>query len=206
MSRKPRICFEKAFYHVTNRGDNKEKIFCNDSDRKRMVSFLKKAKEKYCFKLHAFVLMRNHFHLVIETSTVGTISQIMHSINTNYTKYFNWSHNRTGHLFQGRFNSNLIDKDAYLLEVSRYVNLNPVRAGFVERPEHYKWSSYLTYLGQTNYYFIDTELILNMMSDDPAFQSKLYSDFVSDGLRKDFKEFRWKLYKGLLAPATLIEK
>lgn len=203
MSRKPRICFEGAFYHVTSRGDNKEKIFSNNLDRKRIFYFFKEAKEKFCFKLHAFVLMRNHFHLVVETSTKGTISQIMHYINSNYTKYFNGSHNRIGHLFQGRFHSNLIDKDAYLLEVSRYIHLNPVRAGLVERPEHYKWSSYSVYLDQGNHRFVDTKLILGMMSDDFASQSKLYVNFVNDGLNKDFQEFRYKLYKGLLAPVAL---
>ena len=205
MSRKPRLCFEGAFYHLTSRGDNKERIFSNNWDRTKILHLLKQAKERFCFKLHAYVLMRNHFHLLIQTTTQGTISQIMHYSNSNYTKYFNWSHQRTGHLFQGRFHSNLIDRDAYLLEVSRYVHLNPVRAGLVSRPEDYKWTSYPTYIGGANNRLVDKDLILDMISPNPASQGKLYIEFVNDGLRKDSCEFKERLYNGLLAPTSSLE-
>lgn len=206
MVRKPRVCFEGAFYHVTSRGDNKEKIFSNNWDRKKILHLLEKAKERFYFKLHVFVLMRNHYHLVIETSQQGTISQIMHYVNSNYTKHFNWSHKRSGHLFQARFHSVLIDRDAYLLEVSRYVHLNPVRAGLVSRPEDYKWSSYFTYIGAAKSSLVDKDLILEMISPNPDSQIKLYIDFVNDGLGKDSRAVKEKLYKGLLGPNSSPEK
>lgn len=203
MSRKPRICFEKAFYHVTSRGDNKEKIFRNDWNRKVMFNLLKKAKEDFRFKLRTFVLMRNHFHFVIETSESGTISEIMHYINGNYTKYFNNVHERCGHLFQGRFHGVLIDRDAYLLEVSRYIHLNPVRAGLVVHPKDYKWSSYLSYVGVVKDDLVDKDLILDMISSDVATQIDSYVHFVNDGLNLDFAKFKEKLYSGQLGPADI---
>lgn len=200
MSRKPRICFEGAFYHVTSRGDNKEKIFYNDWDRKAMLSLLKKAKKKFHFKLHVFVLMRNHFHFMIETSEDGTISEIMHYLNGTYTKYFNHEHERSGHLFQDRFHGVLVDRDAYLLEVSRYIHLNPVRARLVAHPVDYKWSSYKNYIGDTSNDLVDKDLILNMISPNVSDQIALYADFVNDGLLLDFKKFKERLYRGLLGP------
>ena len=200
MSRKLRPCFEGGFYHVTNRGDNQEKIFSSNSDRVGMLDLLKKTKKKFGFKLHAFVFMRNHFHLLIETTDQGTISEIMQYINGNYTKLFNWIHKRTGHLFQGRFHSSLIDKDAYLLEVSRYIHLNPVRAGLAKLPEDYKWSSYRGYLKKTKDDFIDKDLILSMISNDTENQVELYSKFVKAGISGELKVFKEKLYKGQLGP------
>jgi len=200
MSRKPRLCFDGAFYHITSRGDNKEKIFHNEWDRKTLFSLLREAMNKFRFILHAYVLMQNHFHFVIETSEKGTISEIMHDINGKYTKYFNVAHKRTGHLFQGRFHDNLIDKDNYLLEVTRYVHLNPVRAGLASYPEEYKWSSYRYYIGLANCDFINKNLVLDIISPDKSKQAILYSDFIRDGLKLDFSKFRENLYKGALVP------
>jgi len=200
MPRKPRLHFEGAFYHVTTRGNNQQKIFFNDSDRKKYLYFLRKAKEKFHFRLHAYILMQNHVHLIIETSEQGTISEIMHWLNTNYTKYFNWAHEKIGHLFQGRFHSALIDKDAYLLEVSRYVHLNPVRAGLLKHPKNYKWSSYSIYINGSEDNFIEKNLILSMISDKVNSHTNLYREFVETGIGEDSREFREKLYKGLLQP------
>jgi len=200
MPRNPRLCFEGAFYHITSRGDNKEKIFYNEWDRKAMFSLLKEAKSKFCFRLHAYTLMQNHFHFVIETSEKGTISEIMHHINGKYTKHFNSMHKRSGHLFQGRFHGVLIDKDNYLLEVTRYVHLNPVRAGLVEYPEEYKWSSYRHYIGLARNDFVDKELILDMISPDRSNQVTMYLNFTKEGLKLDFKKFKDGLYKGAFSP------
>ena len=200
MPRKPRICFEGAFYHVTARGDNKERIFSNNWDRKKLFGLIRETKKRFDFILHCYVLMRNHFHLLIETGRTGTISEIMHYINSNYTRYFNKAHKRNGHLFQGRFHDSMIDRDAYLLEVSRYIHLNPVRAGIVKRPEDYKWSSYLYYIGREKDQIVCKDLVLNTITEDSASQAEFYMKFVNEGLNKDFDNFKYKLYHGLLAP------
>jgi REP element-mobilizing transposase RayT len=196
--RKPRICFTGAFYHITCRGDNQERIFFNASDRRRFLRILSAAKHKFNFNLHAFVLMRNHFHLLIETSAEGTASKIMHSVNGNYTKCFNYFHKRSGHLFQGRFHSVLVNRDAYLLEVSRYIHLNPLRAGIVKFPEEHKWSSYHFYVGLKTNSLLSTDLILSLMNQDTLLQKVLYKNFVYDGINKNFSELRSKLYHDLL--------
>jgi REP element-mobilizing transposase RayT len=205
MPRKPRLSYAGAFHHITTRGNNQQRIFLNNYDRKKYLFLLKEGKVKFQFKIHVYVLMRNHTHLIIELSEKATISQIMHWLNTTYTKYFNREHQRKGHLFHDRFHSVLIDKDAYLLEVSRYVHLNPVRAGIVEHPEDYKWSSYLVYIGEKEKEdnLVEKSLILNMISENKDLQVKLYKEFVNEGINKDFRQFREKLYKGLLSPKSV---
>jgi putative transposase len=145
MGRKPRIWFEEATYHITNRGNSRQDIFLDPADR---IIFLDKLEELGIddgLKIHAYCLMSNHYHLVIETSD-RHIGDTMRTINTFYSKYYHKKYDTSGHLFQDRYRSVLVEKDAYLLEVSRYVHLNPVKAHLVEFPEHYPWSSMKAYL------------------------------------------------------------
>ena len=149
MARPLRIEYEDAFYHITTRGNEQKNIFRDTSDREKFLGYLESATERYCAVIHSYCLMDNHYHLFIQTPA-GNLSQIMQHINGAYTTYYNIKRKRSGHLFQGRYNALLVDADTYARELSRYIHLNPVRAGVVEKPGHYKWSSYLSYLHASN--------------------------------------------------------
>lgn len=146
MPRQPRIHIPNGYYHLTVRGDNREPIFVDDFDRQNYLGFFKSCKEKFLFTCYAYVLMTNHVHLLLTPGEKATISTIMHYLNLNYTKYFNRRYDRVGHLYQGRFDSRLIDSQRYLAEVVSYIHFNPVKAGMVSNPEEYFWSSYRAYL------------------------------------------------------------
>ena len=148
MGRPLRIEYSGAYYHVTSRGNEKKDVFRSQKDREKFLSYLESATERYGAAVHAYCLMSNHYHLLMETPE-GNLSQIMRHINGAYTNYFNTKRQRAGHLFQGRYKAILVEKDAYALELSRYIHLNPVRAGMVQMPGEYRWSSYRSYIGQT---------------------------------------------------------
>jgi len=145
MARQLRVEFENAFYHVTSRGNQRNKIFYDAADRERFLEILSRTKERYGFLLHGYVLMDNHYHLLMETPKAN-LSQIMQNINTSYTVYVNRKYQRTGHLLQGRFKGIIVDKDRYLIVLSRYIHLNPVRAKLVKKPADYPWTSYKAFL------------------------------------------------------------
>lgn len=181
-----RISFPGALFHITMRGDNKENIFLETRDYQRFLQRIEEAKEKYLFRLYAYTLMRNHFHLLTEEGNGGPISKIMQSLNTGHTMYFHKKYGRIGHIFQGRFLSLLVEKEAYLLELTRYIHLNPVRAGIVTKPEEYKWSSYRAYLGLEKNPLVDKEKeeVLNYFSQNKEKQVKEYQDFVEVEVKK----------------------
>lgn len=141
MARQPRVSYAGAMYHVTSRGNNGGEIFLDYADFERFHSLLGRYRERHDFRLYAYALIPNHVHLLIETTESSSISQIMHGINTAYAMYFNGRHNRSGHVFQGRFRSSIIDSENYFLEVMRYIDLNAVRAGLAKDPSRYRWSS-----------------------------------------------------------------
>lgn len=145
MARPLRIQFPGALYHVMSRGNERRAIVRDDRDREKRLDWLRRTVETYNWRLHAFVLMRNHDHLFVETPEPN-LSAGMQYLNGSYTSYFNRRHRRSGHLFQGRFRGHLIEQRGYFLEVSRYIHLNPVRAKVVPRPEDYRFSSYLGYI------------------------------------------------------------
>ncbi len=144
MARPLRIEYPNAFYHVTSRGNECKAIFKSQSDREKFLSYLESATDRYEAVIHAYCLMDNHYHLLLETPA-GNLSRIMHHINGAYTTYFNIKRARAGHLFQGRYKAILIDADEYARELSRYIHLNPVRVGIAEKPDQYKWSSFRYY-------------------------------------------------------------
>ena len=140
MARPLRIEFPGAVYHVTSRGNERKAIFRDDQDRKTFLDTLKDVTRRYNWLCHAYCLMDNHYHLLIDTPN-GNLSIGMRQLNGVYTQGFNKRHGRVGHLFQGRFKAVLVQKDNHLLEACRYVVLNPVRAERVQRPEEWIWSS-----------------------------------------------------------------
>ncbi len=147
MARPLRIEFCGALYHVTSRGDRREAIFEDDEDRETFLSILGEVTDRFNWLCHAYCLMTNHYHLVVETPE-GNLSKGMRQLNGVFTQASNRRHARTGHLFQGRFKGILVDKESYLLEVTRYVVLNPVRAGMVKQAGDWPWSSYRAMVGE----------------------------------------------------------
>ena len=141
MARSLRIEFPGAIYHVTSRGNAGSETYTDDYDREVFLKTVSQATKRFNWVCHAYCLMSNHYHLVIETID-PTLSRGMRHINGVYTQTFNRRHKRQGHLFQGRFKGILVEKDAYLLELCRYVVLNPVRAGITRRAAEWSWSSY----------------------------------------------------------------
>jgi putative transposase len=146
MARPLRIEFAGAVYHVTSRGDRRESIFVDDQDRSTLLAVVGHALSRFDAEMLAYCLMGNHYHFVLHTRQAN-LSRLMRHINGVYTQLFNRRHSKAGHLFQGRFKGILVDRDAYLLEVCRYVELNPVRAGLVKTPQTWHWSSYRAHVG-----------------------------------------------------------
>jgi len=146
MARPLRIEFPGAVYHVTARGDRGEPIFVDDSDRRGLLGVVAQALSRFEGEMLAYCLMGNHYHFVLHTRQAN-LSRLMRQINGVYTQAFNRRHNKVGHVFQGRFKAILVDRDAYLLEVCRYVELNPVRARVVKAPQAWPWSSYRAHVG-----------------------------------------------------------
>lgn len=176
MGRAPRIWFPGACYHIVVRGNRRQDIFYEQADRLMYLDKLRRVRARSGFKLHAYVLMTNHVHMLMETGNVN-IADIMRDINGFYTREFNNKYELVGHLFQGRYRSILVERDNYLLEVSRYIHLNPVRAKIVARPEDYPWSSYRGYVhGSDDLLFADT--ILGMIGS-PGKVREQYQRFVS---------------------------
>ena len=148
MARPLRILFPGAFYHITSRGNEQKAIFKSKRDREKFLEYLNSASQRYSAVIHAFCLMDNHYHLLLETP-LANLPQIMRHINGAYTTYFNIKRSRSGHLFQGRYKAILVQKDEYAKELTRYVHLNPVRARMVKAPGDHDWSSYNAYVGAT---------------------------------------------------------
>ncbi len=178
MARPLRIEYPGAIYHITSRGNARCAIYEDDEDRRSFIKILEDVIDRYNWICYAYCLMDNHYHLLIETPD-GNLSQGMRQLNGVYTQKFNWHHGRVGHIFQGRFKAILVDRDNYLLELCRYVVLNPVRAGIVAIPEAYPWSSYRAMAGfERGYSFLNRDWILAQFGKRRRRAEKNYRDFV----------------------------
>jgi putative transposase len=185
MARPLRIEFPGAVYHVTSRGNEQRNIFKSDRDRKAFLDFLGDASKRFGWSITAWVLMTNHFHLVIRTPQPN-LSRGMHWLNGSYAGWFNRQHKRSGHLFGGRFKAFLIDKETYFTEVLRYVVLNPVRAGLAARPEAYRWSSYRATAGlESAPEWLDVNAALTPFAPDMQLAQTYYSEFVAAKIGSD---------------------
>ncbi len=142
MARLPRLNLPGIPQHVVQRGNNREACFFEDKDYRVYLDKLKLYSRKYHVAVHSYVLMTNHVHLLLTPSTTTGVSQLMQSLGCYYVRYINQAYERTGTLWEGRYKSTLVDSDNYFLTVSRYIELNPVRAGMAEHPSEYRWSSY----------------------------------------------------------------
>jgi putative transposase len=196
MPRPYRLQGEGLLYHITSRGDDRKKIFLNEIDYLKFLEYLKAAKQKFNFYLYAWCLMGNHYHLLLET-TQPNLSRIMQSLNTAYTVYYNVKRKRSGHLFQGRYKSILVDKDNYLLELTRYIHLNPVRAKITDLPEKYRWSSYQEYIKKNRPGLIDKTELSRYISLTPD----QYRKFVLEAIDKPVDPFK-DVYGGFILGRT----
>ena len=149
MARPLRIEYPGAFYHVINRGLERREIYRRDIDKEYFLELLESLNEKYGVWVHSYILMSNHYHLYLETPN-GGLSKIMRQLDGSFTQKFNKRYNRVGPLFQGRYKATLIDQDSYSLQLSKYIHLNPLKAGMVKKLEDYKWSSYPAFLGKAD--------------------------------------------------------
>lgn len=183
MSRTPRLNFEGGIYHVFARGNGKQTIFFDSADKMDFLRLLEKTNDRYEWLCHTYCLMPNHFHLLLELLK-GSLSRGMQFLSSIYAQNLNKRKNWVGHVFQGRFKSILIQRDAYLLELSRYIVLNPVRAGFVSDPKDWPWSSYRAIAGlEPKHGCLHDDWILQQFHENKTLAIEKYSHFVLDGIR-----------------------
>jgi putative transposase len=178
MGRKRRAWFPGAKYHITSRGNRKSTLFYDDEDRMKYLSFLKESKNRFPFTLHSFCLMTNHTHLQLQTSD-SSPTIIMSHLNTKFAKYFNKKYDFTGHVFEKRYGAELLDSLDYEFDVSKYIHLNPLKAGLVNELEDYPWSSYNAYVNGEVNELVDTKQLLSYF---PAPASKHYEKYIKTPL------------------------
>jgi len=181
MARPLRLEYENAVYHITSRGNARASIFLDKDDRARFLDTLADVVDRYGWICHAYCLMTNHYHLLIETPNAD-LSHGMQLLNGVYTQWFNRRHDRVGHLLQGRFKAILVEKESYLLELVRYVVLNPVRAKMVRSVRDWPWSSYRATAGQTEVpEFLAVDWVLSQFDSDRERAVRAYRRFIRQG-------------------------
>jgi REP element-mobilizing transposase RayT len=197
MGRAWRIEYEGALYHILSRGNEQGDIFYDTTDRKRFLDTIGELSERFAVHIYAYVLMNNHYHLLLKTRRAN-LSKAMQWFGTTYTRRFNNRHNRSGHLFQGRFKSIIVENDAYLMHLSCYIHRNPLRAGIVKRLADYRWSSYLAYgYGKSKPDWLSTKLILSQFAHEDAHrQYRKKVQKYSKEEKRLWEDFRHGLFLG----------
>lgn len=170
---------ESGIYHVILRGINRQDIFYDDEDYQHFLETINKMKSDHQFTIYGYCLMTNHIHLLIQENT-DSISRVMSRIGTSYAWWYNRKYGRSGHVFQGRYGSECVEKDAYLLTVIRYIHKNPVKAGMVQKPEEYRWSSIHAYYGNREYpnSLSETSFVLGIMNQDREKAQQSFREFM----------------------------
>ena len=198
MARPLRIEFAGALYHVTSRGDGREDIYLDDDDRLRWLEVLNGVQERFNWEVHAYCQMSNHYHLIIETPD-GNLAQGMRQLNGVYTQRFNRAHQRVGHVFQGRYKAILVERDSYLLELCRYLVLNPVRARMVRTAGDWPWSNYRSTAGMISVpTFLNVRWTLAAFGEKREEAQRAYRQFVADGKGQPspWEQLRNQVYLG----------
>ena len=181
MTRPLRIEFAGALYHVTSRGDRREDIYLSDADRIDWLEILAQSCDRFNWIVHTYCQMTNHYHLLVETVD-GNLSRGMRQLNGVYTQHFNQRNHQVGHLFQGRYKAILVQKDSYLLELSRYVVLNPLRARMVKQLGQWSWSSYPAIMGRAQApSWLDVDWLLSLFAKQRKQAREKYSQFIMQG-------------------------
>jgi putative transposase len=181
MARKHRIHYPGALYHVILRGNDQRDVFLADVDQTKFCFLLQEGTERFGHRIHAFCFLSNHVHLAMQVGRTAS-PRIVQNISFRYTQWFNRRYHRSGHLFQGRYRATLVDGDQYLLELVRYIHLNPVRAGLTSDPAAYFWSSYRFYVGRGHLPWLTTDWVLGQFSDNETRAKEQLSRFILDGI------------------------
>ncbi len=190
MARPWRIEYSGAIYHIMSRGVGKGEIFHNNDDYIRFLSYLEKAVEKFRIEIFAFVLMTNHYHLLLRT-TEPNISKVIQWIQTSYSIFYNLKHRRSGHLFQGRFKAILVEDESYWINLSLYIHLNPVRARIIDDVSKYEWSSYHDYIySKKKNSWLDSDAVLKEYGEEKKGSKREYRKLLREisGKEKEFLE------------------
>ena len=197
MARPLRLEIAGGLYHVTSRGDRREDIFLDDTERERWLTTLAQWCERFNWAIHAWCQMSNHYHLLIETPD-GNLSAGMRQLNGVYTQLVNRRHQRVGHVFQGSYKAIIVDRDSYLLALARYVVLNPVRAGMVKQVRDWPWSSYHATLdARVRPTWLKVDWVLSQLGVQKKRQLERYVEFIQQGLRGDQRDVTiWESLRG----------
>jgi REP element-mobilizing transposase RayT len=192
-----RISYAGAYYHIIMRGNNKSVVFTEDEDFQQYLLFFGECLTEFELVVYAYALMTNHIHIFLKTMKPN-LSEFMMKLNLEYTKYFNKKYHRSGHLFETRFKSKLVQKDKYFLALIRYIHLNPVKAGIVSDPANYKWSSYNNYLNIKSEIITDTNEVLNYFSSNINEAKIRYKEFINMPVPDKEWEILDKVRNGIL--------
>lgn len=181
MARPLRIEYEHAFYHVISRAARGEAVFTSTHDKLKFLDKCAETVEKFKLRLHAYVIMNNHYHLLLETPGAN-LSKAMHHLNTSYANWFRCKYQTRGEVFQGRYRAILVEKDSYLQILSAYIHLNPVRAGMVQEPEAYRFSSFPAYCGKVRVPpFLYTRNLVGLFNGDAEYYQRYVKSFPAAG-------------------------
>ena len=182
MARQPRLALPGYPHHVIQRGNNRQPIVLDEADRKMLYSLWLEESQRHKVAVNAYVLLDNHFHMLLTPPSDEAMSLMMQSVGRSYVRYFNKRHNRSGTLWEGRYKSSLIDSEAYLLTCMAYIDLNPVRAGVAESAEDFSWSSYKHLAGQNIDKLVTPHALYWGLGNTPFAREAAYAEFVAGGL------------------------
>ncbi|HMA68512.1 MAG TPA: transposase [Candidatus Mcinerneyibacterium sp.] len=210
MARPLRIEYPDAIYHIISRGTRKDNIYLENKDKEKFLKKLKETKTKYNLEIFSYCLMDNHFHLLIRTP-LGNLSKAMHYLNTSYTNWFKAKHDIVGPIFQGRYKSILVEDESYLLTLSSYIHLNPLRAEIVEYLEDYKYNSFNDYINKNETKLVDKNFLLSKFENIERFKEFIYEWYEQNKdlqQGEDNKKLRNRIYgvNGLLGSKGFVEK
>jgi len=190
MPRKARVILSNTAHHIVQRGHNRAAVFIEEQDYLHYLSILKEWKEKFGTRMYGYCLMTNHVHLILDPAEdVTSIGKLMKRLAGRYTRYFNHQERRTGSVWEGRYKSSPIETEHYLKACSRYVDMNPVRAGMVKHPGEYPWSSYRQKVGMDTEKWIDADACFQGLSPYPKVRQRLYAEYVSNDISEGEQTF-----------------
>lgn len=188
MARQPRLTVAGYPHHVIQRGNDRQAIVRDDADRERLLALWQEHAKTFKVAVHAWVLMDNHFHLLVTPETGEGLSQMMQAVGRAYVRYFNLRHQRTGTLWEGRYRSTLIESERYLLACMVYIDLNPVRAGMAVQPADFKWSSHRHCIGQASHKWVTPHALFWGLGNTPFAREAAYAELVQTGLAQSEKD------------------